>query len=71
MSTSRNKDPVWINFDRVVNQTPKAVLYSDGDGTFWVPRSLIVDSNDRQVCIEAWFVEREGIKGSRSKGQRE
>jgi len=50
-----------------VTETAKAVLLDDGDRKFWVPMSVIEDTDwpgpgeSGMVHVKRWFAEKEGL----------
>lgn len=41
-----------INFISIVYQTKKAILFNNGNGNFWIPKSIILDISDGFVKYE-------------------
>lgn len=56
-----DREPVWIDFDRVVAETELALRYDQGDKQHWVPKSQILDKEEKRVLIPYWLAFKLGL----------
>ena len=63
---SHNDDTVQLDV-QYLNETKSAALFSDGDSTFWIPKSQLVDFSGArkgtrlEITCSEWFAVKEGL----------
>jgi len=63
---SHNSDTVQLDL-QYITETDAAVLFSDGDSEFWIPKSQLIDfytpakGEHLEIACSEWFAEKEGL----------
>lgn len=62
----RDEEPEYVEIDvETVQETDKAVRFSDGDNRFWVPKSVMEEwpetGESGTALVAQWFAEKEGL----------
>ncbi len=62
-----NGNNLLVRFDRLVSETPKALLVAtggEGDDEVWIPKSQVasLDVDTGEVWLPLWLAEKKGLQ---------
>lgn len=48
-------ETISVSYDEIIAITAKASLLSIGGSQVWVPKSMVIDADDKEIWVSEWF----------------